>query len=269
MLITVITPSKNQGKFLAECLRSIYGQSHKSIQHLILDGNSTDETARVANLYPSTFMQEKDSGPAQAINRGLDMAEGEVVCWLNADDLFFGPGTLSEVAQIFTEHPEVDVLTGDGYYISESGNLVKPIIPRDQRRMTGGWLLRGDPFLQPATFWRRNALRLDERLHYTFDWKLWLEFYRSGLNILYVRKYWALYRLQPDSLTLQDPPLRRREIYEFIHRHGESRLQSWWCWVTWKAFELAKATNWRLPVRSVTFINSLLNWVTGGYVNWG
>lgn len=196
------------------------------------------------------------------------MAEGEVVCWLNADDAFFGSQTLSEVVNIFTEHPEIDVLTGDGYYVDESGRLIKPIIPLDPRRMTREWLLRGDPFLQPATFWRRNAIRLDESLHYTFDWRLWLDFYSAGLNILYVRKYWALYRVQPESLTYQDGPLRRQEIYEFIRDHG-SRSQSWWCWIIWQASLLGKVTRSRFPIRCVTFINRLLNFTTNGHLNWG
>jgi glycosyltransferase involved in cell wall biosynthesis len=268
MLITIITPSKNQGKFIGDCLRSIYGQTHRPIRHLILDGVSTDETASVAGLYPSEFLQQKDSGPAQAINRGLDMAAGEVICWLNADDAFFGPQVLSEVARIFTEHPEVDVLTGDGYYMDEGGRLIRPILPLDPARMTRKWLTRSDIFLQPATFWRRNALRLDETLHYAFDWQLWLDFYDAGLNVLYVRNYWALYRVQPESLTFQDSPLRRKEIFNIIRNYSGSRAQSCWCWMTWKAFELAKVTKSRLPVRCVAFLNYLLNRATDGRINW-
>jgi hypothetical protein len=133
--------------------------------------------------------------------------------------------------------------------------------------MSRKWLLHSDLFLQPATFWRRNAIRLDESLHYTFDWRLWLDFYDAGLNILYVRKYWALYRLQPDSLTYQDSPLRRLEIYQCIRNHGDSRAQSWWCWITWKAFELGRVTGWRFPIQCVTFFNRLLNLVTNGHLN--
>jgi glycosyltransferase involved in cell wall biosynthesis len=236
MLITIITPSRNQGQYIDDCLQSIYGQTHKEIEHIVLDGMSTDSTASVVAEYPSRFIQKRDTGPAQAINNGLDMAKGEIVCWLNSDDLFFGPDTLRSVAEIFTHHPNIDVVTGDGYYMTDDRRLVQPIVPPHPNRMTKEWIGRYDMFLQPATFWRRNTHRLDETLHYGFDWALWNEFYRSGLNVLYLPRYLALYRIHPGSLTQQDPPARRRELYELVRKYSGSRTQALWCWVIWKAY---------------------------------
>jgi glycosyltransferase involved in cell wall biosynthesis len=114
MRVSIITPSKDQGIYIDQCLRSVHGQTHRDIEHVALDGISTDETADVAARYPCKFLQRKDSGPAQAINRGLDIATGDIVSWLNADDAFWSNTTLERVVKTFMEFPEVDVITGNG-----------------------------------------------------------------------------------------------------------------------------------------------------------
>jgi glycosyltransferase involved in cell wall biosynthesis len=269
MLISIITPSKNQGQFIKHCMDSIHFQNHKEIEHLVIDGLSTDDTVRAVEGYPSLFIQERDSGPAQAINRGLDLATGEIICWLNADDAFAGPEVLQQVAEIFLQHPDIDVITGDGYYIDDGGRRIYPIVPDHPSRMSYAWMRRSDPFLQPATFWRRNQFRLDESLHYTFDWQLWLDFYGAGLNICYVPKYFALYRIQSGSLTQQDRPLRRKEIYDVIAKYGDSAFQRQWCWIVWKSYVL----DWKLHTsglrKAVKILNSLLSQITVGRISWG
>lgn len=269
MLFSIITPSKNQGRYIKRCLDSIYGQSHCEVEHFVMDGMSEDGTAEVVARYPSLFTQQKDSGPAQAINRGFEIAKGDIVCWLNADDAFAGPEVLNRVAELFRHHPEIDVITGNGYYIDEDDRRIYPIIPDCPSHISHTWMRRSDPFLQPSTFWRRNQFRLNEKLHYTFDWQLWLEFYDAGLNICYVPEYFALYRIQSDSLTQQDRPLRRQEIYNIIAKYGDSTLQQWWCWVVWKCYVF----DWRLHTtvlrKTVKLLNSLLHRSTGGSINWG
>jgi glycosyltransferase involved in cell wall biosynthesis len=266
MLITVITPSRNQGHYIADCLLSIHDQTHQQIEHIVLDGMSTDNTADVVAAYPSKFLQRKDTGPAQAINRGLDMALGDVVCWLNSDDLFFDCEVLATVAKIFEQHPKVDVVTGDGYYMTEDGRLLQPIVPPHPNRMTKEWIGRYDMFLQPATFWRRNSLRLDETLHYGFDWQLWNEFYKADLSVLYVPRYFAHYRLHGSSLTQLDPPARRRELYELVKKYSGSRAQTFWCWIVWKAYCLDKHLpgNFIKPLLDVT--NKILSKLTFGKI---
>jgi glycosyltransferase involved in cell wall biosynthesis len=269
MLVTVITPSKNQGKYIKDCLESVHRQSHKQVEHLVLDGMSTDGTATICKNYPSVFLQKTDTGPAQAINRGMDLATGDIVCWLNADDAFFGVDTLKEVSSIFDRFPEVQVVTGCGYYISEDGRLLEPIIPDFGKYISERWLRRVDCFLQPATFWRRNTIRLDESLHYTFDWRLWLDFYRAGLNILYVPTYFGLYRLQPSSLTQQATSSRKEEIYNFIATHGNSRVQRGWCWMAWKAIRIAELTRTRSFIRIVNKLDAFVNAISGSRINSG
>ena len=266
MLITIITPSRNQGCFISDCLRSVHGQTHKDIEHIVLDGMSADDTAQIVALYPSMFLQRKDTGPAQAINRGLDMAQGEVVCWLNSDDLFFDQDVLSRVALLFAQHPAIDVITGDGYYMTEAGRLLQPIVPPHPNRMTREWMTRYDMFLQPATFWRRNALRLDESLHFGFDWQLWNDFYRAGMNVLYVPSYLALYRIHGDSLTQQDSPARRHELYNLVCKYSTSRAQAAWCWIVWKAYCADKYLPGDFVKPSLNVMNRIFSKLTAGRI---
>lgn len=269
MLFTIVTPSRNQGRYIRHCLDSIYGQSHAEIEHLIMDGMSDDDTAAVVASYPSRFIQRKDTGPAQAINRGLDMAKGDIVCWLNADDAFASPDVLDSVAKLFQQHPEVDVITGDGYHIEDNGRLLRPIHPKNDAHMSLEWLRRTDYFLQPATFWRRNSIRLDESLKYTFDWKLWLDFYASSLNIFYVPRYFALYRVHPESLTQQDHPLRRKEIYNIISKHGPSKLQRCWSWTVWRSHELDQKLRTTILRKTTRILNNVLHRSTEGRITHG
>jgi glycosyltransferase involved in cell wall biosynthesis len=240
MRVTVITPSKNQGQYIDDCLRSIHEQTHRDIEHIVLDGMSTDETADVAARYPCKFLQSKDSGPAQAINRGLDMASGDIVCWLNADDVYWSNRVLERAVGWFAEFSEVDVITGNGYYIGADGKLLNPVCGRPERYSLP-WMKRSDYILQPATFWRRNDSRLDESLHYCFDWKLWIDFWQSGLNVLFVPEYFARHRVHSSSLTEQDSALRRQEVYSMARRYDGRRLQIAWCWVVWRMYKLSES----------------------------
>ena len=237
---SIITPSRNQGKYINDCLRSIHEQTHREIEHIVLDGMSTDETAEVAAKYPCKFLQRKDSGPAQAINRGLDMATGDIVCWLNADDAYSSKTVLERVVWLFSEFPDVDMITGNGYYIDEAGRYLNPIVNLRPDRVKLKWIRKHDFVLQPATFWRRNHFRLDESQQYCFDWKFWIDCFEARLNILYMPEYFALYRIQPSSLTQLDTASRIREIYRVVKESRSNHTQVAWLWTQWKIYQLSE-----------------------------
>jgi glycosyltransferase involved in cell wall biosynthesis len=265
MRVTVITPSKDQGSYIEDCLRSVHGQTHRDVEHIVLDALSEDATAAIAAQYPCTFQQKKDTGPAQAINRGLEMATGDIICWLNADDMFWSKTTLEEIVGTFTEHPEVDVITGNGYFVSEDGKLLQPISGLPER-FSLRWMKTGDFILQPATFWRRNQFRLDENLHYCFDWKLWIEMLQAGLNLLYVPSYFARYRVHSSSLTYQDSASRRREIYGMARQYDGRRTQMAWCWLVWRIYQFAEWVGSRRLKRLACAANETMKSLSGGRI---
>lgn len=266
MRVTIITPSKNQGNYIEHCLRSIHGQTHHDLEHIVLDGMSTDATSTIVSHYPCTFLQRIDSGPAQAINRGLNMTTGDIVCWLNADDVFWSSNTIEQVVRLFTEHPEVDVITGNGYFISENGKLLHPIFAEPDH-ICFRWIKRGDFILQPATFWRRNQLRLDESLHYCFDWKFWIDFWKADLNIMYIPQYFALYRVHSSSLTQQDSALRRQEVYDMARQYDTRKVQKAWCWFVWRIYQLSELVGSANLKRLAGVANKVMNRISGGRIN--
>jgi glycosyltransferase involved in cell wall biosynthesis len=181
--ITVVTPSYNQAAFVDETMRSVRDQDHPDVEHIVVDGVSTDGSLEIIRKYAdaATIISEPDSGQTDAINKGLRRATGDVVCWLNSDDYFL-PGTLSTVARYFAEHPDCVWLTGDCVIVDRDGTPIQQPVRLYKR------ILRALPpafhlgltnaITQPATFWRRSAHErlgyLDESLHYTMDYDWWL-----------------------------------------------------------------------------------------------
>ncbi len=130
MDFTIITPNLNYGRFLGDCLASVAGQTGISVEHLVFDGGSTDDSAEVAAAFPHViWSQGKDSGMSQAINKGFTRAAGDWVIWLNADDRL-KPGALAQVLAELTKS-NADVIYGDYDFISETGGLIRRmIVPR-------------------------------------------------------------------------------------------------------------------------------------------
>lgn len=232
-----------QGEFLPACISSIKSQTYPNFEHLLFDACSTDATLSVLEqhfgTYPLWFVQERDRGPADAINKGLDRARGEIVCWLNADDAFAGPDVLEHAVRALLDSG-ASVVTGDGFHVTRDGERLHPI--RNARGATDLAILRiRDPILQPATFWRANRFRLDPKLKYTFDWQLWVDMLEAGERFVYVPEVWALNRIHDRSLTQQDSALRRREIAEMVRRNGCGIAQRTWCTAVYRGYAAAEA----------------------------
>jgi len=192
--ITVITPSFNQASFIAETIQSVLGQGYPNLQYLVMDGGSTDGTLEILKRFEGQieWSSEKDRGQADAINKGFRRASGEIVAYLNSDDRY-EPGALLAVGRYFSNHPQAVWLTGRCRIIDEQGQAMRSAITLYKNL----WLRLGsyrvlqvlNYISQPATFWRRSAMDLtgllDENLHYTLDYDLWLRLgTRHRLHIL-------------------------------------------------------------------------------------
>ena len=121
-LVTIVTPSYNQGRFIADTIESVLGQDYPNIEYIVMDGASTDETAEVVRRYADRleFISEKDRGQSHAINKGFGRARGEIVAWLNSDDTLL-PGAVRRAVGALEAHPEAAASYGEGYLTDEAG----------------------------------------------------------------------------------------------------------------------------------------------------
>lgn len=176
-LFSVVTPSYNQVDFIEDTLRSVREQSYRNLEHVVIDGGSDDGTIEILESYADeeyfTYVSEPDDGQADALNKGFDEINGEVVGWLNSDDVLFDTGTAERVVEYFDQF-ESDVIYGDMALIDAESDVLKiRCVPEfDYDR-----LLRSCFIEQPALFFRADVLeeeRLDTSLDIVMDYEFWL-----------------------------------------------------------------------------------------------
>jgi glycosyltransferase involved in cell wall biosynthesis len=195
-LISIITPSYNQAAFLEQTIQSVLGQDYPHIEYLVVDGASTDGSVEIIGKYAGNlagWVTEKDSGQADAINKGLMRAKGEIVAWLNSDDYYL-PGAVSAALNVFDQNPDVVMIYGDMLAVDERGRAINTL---KYKQLTLQDLLCFQIIGQPAVFFRRNALAragiLDITYHYLLDHHLWIRLAQQG-RILHVDQTWAAAR---------------------------------------------------------------------------
>lgn len=204
--ITVVTPSFNQAKYLEACIQSVLSQNYPNLEYIIMDGGSTDGSVEIIKKYADrlTYWQSRpDGGQYQAIQDGFSRSTGQIMTWLNSDDMFF-PDAFETAAAIFTQRPDIDWLTGRIVNFAEDGS-VKVVVPYLPRWCRAKYLKKDykNPYLQQeGTFWRRslyekagNGMRTD--LHLAGDLELWMRFFRHA-DLHTVDHKMAGYRLQPN-----------------------------------------------------------------------
>jgi hypothetical protein len=200
-LVSIITPSFNQEKYLEDTIQSVLGQDYPNLEYIIVDGASTDGSVDIIRKHENQlawWASEKDSGQAEAINKGLSHATGEIVAWLNSDDTYL-PGALSAVVKTFEENPDVALAYGNMLAVNENGETIN-ILHYDQLNLED--LLCFQIIGQPAVFFRRGALEkaghLDSTYHFLLDHHLWLRIAMQG-RILHVDQTWAAARYHAEA----------------------------------------------------------------------
>ena len=254
-IISIVTPSYNQGEFVERTVLSIFEQEYPNLEYIIQDGKSNDDTLDVLNPYIQKlkhFESRDDNGQAHAINLGFQHATGEIMAFLNADDLLL-PGTLSYVANYFSRHPEVDVIYGHRVIINEDDQEIgRWVLPPHDSKV----ILWADYIPQETLFWRRSLWeksggRMDETFRFALDWDLILRYHNAGAKFKRLPRFLGAFRLhsqqktssQIDSIGLQEmnrlrkrvlkrdvgeeeigtnikPYLRRSAIYHKLYRLG-------------------------------------------------
>jgi glycosyltransferase involved in cell wall biosynthesis len=180
MHISVITVTKNAERFLSDCLASVAAQGDSLFEHIIVDGGSSDTTLDIIKKYASQdlrirWISEPDTGIANAMNKGLKLATGDVVAFLNADDYYPNAQVLAAVSEYFVNNPEDAWLTGGAMIVSQNGSVIKEV---RAKRYSFRRLVRGNILLHPSTFVQLALIRrvggFNDSLSYCMDYDLFL-----------------------------------------------------------------------------------------------
>jgi len=183
MRISVITPSFNQARFIERTIHSVLDQDQRDVEHIVVDGGSSDGTLDILRRYTGriVWISEKDRGQTHAINKGLRLATGEIVAWLNSDDTY-EPGALALVARHFMDHPDSRWVYGKCRIVNDADREIRPFITWYKNLLLAKFsfarLLAENYISQPAVFWRRRLLDevgyLSEEEYFCMDYDYWL-----------------------------------------------------------------------------------------------
>lgn len=229
MKVSVVIPSYNHGHFLRATLDSVLSQDQPELEVLVFDGGSTDDTLSVLKSYGDRiqFVSRKDRGQSDAINRGLQKATGEVVAYLNSDDIYF-PDALSRVIHYFETYPDCAVLYGDAWHLFEDGSIMEAYYTE---RWSYARLFEVCYLCQPAVFWRREVMEhfglFDRTLQYAMDYDYWLRIGRHRDFHYLEGAYLAGSRLHHDTKTLKHRVKAHHEILQVVMRHATEPPYRW------------------------------------------
>lgn len=230
--ISIVTPSYNQARYLDETMCSILDQDYPHLEYIVMDGGSNDGSVDVIKRHQDKlthWQSAPDGGQAAAVRTGLERATGDIMAWLNSDDLLM-PGSLGYVADYFARHPEVDLVYGNRIVINEkSYDIGRWVLPGHD----GELLMWADFIPQETMFWRRRIYEkiggMDGDFQFALDWDILLRFQRAGARMVRLPYFLGAFRIhdeQKNAVTINTAGypemqlLRKRELGEEFNRGG-------------------------------------------------
>ena len=226
--ITVVTPSLNQGRFLEETIMSVIGQQYPQLEYIVMDGGSTDGSVEIIRKYErhlAYWVSEQDDGQASVINKAFRRATGDILAWLNSDDVYL-PGALAYIAGRL-DPTRAQVLFGNCVHVIETQRRAFGSDVRREHPKTN--LLLTDYIIQPGAFWTRKAWvetgPLDESLEFGLDWEWFIRARKGGVTFLPEDKYLANYRFHDAHKTGTGGERRLKELASIYGRHAGVRYE--------------------------------------------
>lgn len=223
MKISIITTSYNQGSFIESTIKSVLSQGIEEMEYIVVDGGSTDKTISILEKYSDRlkYISEPDKGQTDAINKGLKMSSGDIVGWLNSDDLYY-KDTLKIVLNYFKKNPDCIAIYGDYSLCDEKGKILKTIkeIPFDKNIFLYGI----NYICQPTVFLRKEIFNkvglLNDKLQYCMDLDFWLRIVTNGFKFDHISEKLAIARLHSQSKTVSCREKMQIEIISCREKYG-------------------------------------------------
>jgi glycosyltransferase involved in cell wall biosynthesis len=234
MKISIVTPVFNGAKYLEQTIQSVLLQDYESIEYIIIDGGSTDGTLEIIKKYESKlayWISEPDNSMYEAVQKGFDVASGDILAWINSDDLIF-PNSLNVVADIFSDLQEVEWITGIPSIINKKNECVKvgPYLDWSRERFIAGdfrWIQQESTFFRRSLWTKSGAtFNLDHKL--AADFELWCRFFKSA-KLYSVNTIFSGFRLHGDQVSVKNLPeyeIDAKIIYDQYY-YSKKKISSW------------------------------------------
>ena len=224
-LVSIVTPSYNQKKYLEQTILSVLNQDYPALEYFVMDGGSTDGSLEIIKKYQQKltgWISEQDQGQTDAINKGFARSQGEIMAWINSDDVYL-PGAVNEAVSFLQENPHIGMVYGDTNLIDDRDQKIGLF---NARQTNYHRLMRGGVYIpQPAAFWRRELWNksgpLDPSFYFAMDYDLWVRFSKIT-PIKYHPKLWASFRIHGEGKTTLSDDRCWPEMRKVHQREGGS-----------------------------------------------
>lgn len=220
--ISIVTPSFNQGRFIESAIQSVLKQNYPNFEHIILDNCSTDRTVEILQQYPHLIWKSRpDLGQSDALNQGFRMATGDIIGWLNADDLYL-PKCFEKTIESFANSHQSDIAYGDYRWIDEQGNIIQL-----RKELDFDWFILKYLHVlyipSTSTFFKRKIFEeenfLDTSLKYSMDYEFFLRLARQEYKFVHVNSYLADFRWHKENKSVLAAKKQQEEKQEALLRH--------------------------------------------------
>lgn len=228
--ITVVTPSFNQGSYIEQTILSVIGQGYPKLEYIVMDGGSSDESVTIIKKYQEniTYWQsKKDDGQADAINEGFKLSTGDILCWLNSDDMFL-PGALLHIGRLFAEETGPRVIFGNCLHMYENNEKARG---SDVAYYAAHYDLEHlDYIIQPSSFWNRktweDAGPLNTAYNYVFDWEWFIRLKKMKVLFTPTPNYLSVYRIHEQHKSGSGGEKRSLEIGDIYRKNGHDQFST-------------------------------------------